>query len=160
IVTLAIVPRLPAAPRGQRVPASGWQIIRRTPTVARLFFVVFFFNFLYMPIEVALPLFVREALHGNGAALGTVWSAFGAGALVGALAINWLRHIRQQILLVLVILGWGLCVLALAFATSVAFAAVCFAAGGLIYAPFSATCFTFVQSLLDQDEQQPVVTLW
>lgn len=160
IVTLITVPRLSATLRGQRVPVSGWRIIRRTPAAARLFFVVFFFNFLYMPVEVALPLFVREALHGNGAALGTVWSAFGAGALFGALAINWLRNIKRQALLLLVILGWGLSVLALGFATSVAFAAACFGLGGLIYAPFSATCFTFVQSLLDEDEQQPVVTLW
>ncbi|MDQ2881482.1 MAG: MFS transporter [Actinomycetota bacterium] len=160
VVTLATVPRLSTTLRGQRLPASGWRIIRHTPAVLRLFVVVFFFNFLYMPIEVALPLFVRDTLHGGGAALGAVWSAFGVGALIGAIAINWMRNIPRQILLVAVIAGWALCVLALGFATSVGFAAACFAVGGFIYAPFSATCFTFVQSLLSDDEQQPVVTLW
>lgn len=160
VVTMVTVPRMSTTSRGQRLPASGWRIVRRTPVVLLLFFVVFSFNFLYMPIEVALPLFVRDVLHGDGTALGAVWSAFGVGALVGAIAMNWLRHVPRQVLLVGIIAGWALSVLALSFATSVGFAAACFALGGLIYAPFSATCFTFLQLLLGEDEQQPVMTLW
>jgi MFS family permease len=160
IVTIATVPRLSTTARGQRLPASGWRIVRHTPVVLLLFFVVFFFNFLYMPIEVALPLFVRGPLHGNGAALGAVWSAFGAGALVGAIGMNWLRRVPRRTMLVGIIAGWALSVLALSFATSVGFAAACFAIGGLIYAPFSATCYTVLQSLLRDEEQQPVMTLW
>jgi hypothetical protein len=32
--------------------------------------------------------------------------------------------------------------------------------GGLIYAPFTPVAYTFVQSVLSTDEQQPVLTLW
>jgi hypothetical protein len=43
---------------------------------------------------------------------------------------------------------------------SVPFAVVAFFFGGLIYAPFTPVVYTFVQSVLQPDEQQPVITLW
>lgn len=159
-VTMATVPRMSTTQRGQRLPASGWRVVRRNPVVLLLFVVVFFFNFLYMPIEVALPLFVRGDLHGRGTGLGLVWSAFGIGALCGSLLMNWLRRLPRHRVLIGIITGWALSVAALSATTSVAAAAVCFAVGGLIYAPFSATCYSYLQSLLVEDEQQPVMTLW
>src|SRR4029450_5245881 len=51
-----------------RAGDSGGRILRRRPFAARLLVVVFFFNFFYMPIEVALPLYVRGTLGGDAAA--------------------------------------------------------------------------------------------
>jgi hypothetical protein len=140
--------------------ASGLRILRGTPAAAGLFVVVFWFDLLYMPVEVALPLLVHGPLHGNGAALGVIWSGFGAGAVLGGMGTIWLRRIPRQRLLVAIIAAWAGAVLLLAAAPSVFFAAAAFFLGGLIYAPFTPTAYTFVQSLLTPDEQQPVVTLW
>jgi len=158
---------VPAAPRARPAagtrragPESGLRILRVIPPAARLFAVVFWFNLLYMPVEVALPLLVRGPLHGNGAALGLIWSGFGAGAVLGGVATVWLRRVPRQRLLVLIIAAWAAAVALLAFSPTVLFAAGAFFLGGLVYAPFTPTAYTFVQSMLTPDEQQPVVTLW
>jgi hypothetical protein len=56
---------------------SGWPILRRRPVAARLLVVEFFFNFFYMPIEVALPLYVRGTLDADASGLGLIWGAWG-----------------------------------------------------------------------------------
>ena len=93
VLLAAVRLAVPAVPAGERagvdtdaVSASGWATLRRVPTAARLFVVVFLFNLLYMPVEVALPLLVRGPLHASGGAFGLIWTCFGAGALAGALA--------------------------------------------------------------------------
>jgi predicted MFS family arabinose efflux permease len=154
------VPSRPASAAEPRDRVSGLQILRRLPAAARMLIVVFCFNLFYMPTEIALPLLVREQLHGTGTALGWVWAGFGVGAVVGALATNMLRRYRRQRLLVLIIGGWALAVLLLAMAPTVSFAVAAFGLGGLIYSPFTAISHTYVQSLLSGDDQQPVITLW
>lgn len=67
-----------------KAPESGWRILRRRPVAARLLVVVFFFNLFYMPIEVALPLYVRGTLDADASALGLMWGALGVGAFIGA----------------------------------------------------------------------------
>jgi hypothetical protein len=44
--------------------------------------VEFCFNFFYMPIEVALPLYVRGTLDADASGLGLLWGALGVGAFV------------------------------------------------------------------------------
>lgn len=160
VVVLVAVPAQAAAATGEDVPASGWRIMRRSGTITRLLLIVFTFNLLYMPVEVALPLLVQGPLSAGGTALGVLWSGFGVGALIGALAIDRLRRIRQQTLLVAVIGGWGASVLLLALAPTVALAVAAFSLGGLIWAPFTPVVYSFVQSMLRADEQQPVVMVW
>jgi MFS family permease len=83
---LASVPRaLKHRDQARRAPSreSGWRILRRRPVAARLLLVEFFFNFLYMPIEVALPLYVRGTLDADASGLGLLWGALGVGAFVG-----------------------------------------------------------------------------
>ena len=113
-----------------------------------------------MPVEVALPLLVRGPLDASGSALGELWTSFGIGALIGALATNQLRRLPQTTLLVAIIAAWAGCVGVLASAPNVAVAATAFAVGGLIYAPFTPVAYSLVQSRLGPDQQQPVITLW
>ncbi|MQY10464.1 hypothetical protein SRB5_05720 [Streptomyces sp. RB5] len=157
---LRCTPRTVAAAAAGGERASGWRILRRRPVAGRLLVVVFFFNFLYMPVEVALPLYVRDSLHGDASALGWLWTALGAGALVGAALVDRLRHLPQRPLLVTVIALWAACPIALACVGTQPAAMVVFAVGGLIWAPFTPLAYSFVQSGLAPDEQQPVVTLW
>ncbi len=160
VVLVAVPPGTSEAAEGTAPSASGWMILRRIPVTAWLFAVVIFFNLFYMPVEVALPLLVRGPLHASGAALGYVWTAFGVGALVGAVATDRLRRLPQTALLVTIIGAWGGCVVVLALAPDVVVAAAAFAVGGLVYAPFTPVVYSLVQSRLDRDQQQPVLTLW
>jgi hypothetical protein len=140
--------------------ASGWSILRRVHTAARLFVVVFCFNLFYMPVEIALPLLVHGPLKSNGTGLGVIWAGFGVGALIGAFGTNYLRRLPQQKLLVAIIAAWAAVVGLLGIAPSVPFATVIFFVGGLVYAPFTPVVYTFVQSMLEPDAQQAVITLW
>jgi len=140
--------------------ASGWSILRQVPVAAWLFVVVFCFNLFYMPVEVALPLLVHGPLHASGTALGNIWTSFGVGALIGAVCTGVLRRLPQTALLIGIIAGWGGSVILLAVAHNVATAAIAFALGGLIYAPFTPVAYSLVQSRLRPEQQQPVLTLW
>ncbi|MFF4622653.1 MFS transporter [Nonomuraea jabiensis] len=139
---------------------SGWHILRRRPVAARLLIVVFFFNFLYMPVEVALPLYVQGTLHSGASGLGLLWSALGIGAIAGSALVNLVRGLPQRHLLVTIIGLWALCPIALAAADDLTAAMIVFALGGLVWAPFTPIAYSFLQSGLRPREQQPVVTLW
>ncbi|GAA3598155.1 hypothetical protein GCM10022419_096880 [Nonomuraea rosea] len=143
-----------------RQDESGWRILRRRPVAARLLVVVFFFNFLYMPIEVALPLYVQGTLHSGASGLGLLWGALGAGAIAGAALVNLMRGLPQRHLLVAIIGLWALCPIALAAVDDLTAAMIVFALGGLVWAPFTPVSYSFLQSGLRPSEQQPVVTLW
>ncbi|RSM38017.1 MFS transporter [Amycolatopsis balhimycina DSM 5908] len=156
--TLACVPQ-PAEPP-ERPEGSGWRILRRRPVAARLLVVEFFFNFLYMPIEVALPLYVTGTLHAGASGLGWLWGALGAGAFLGAALVGRLRNLPQRPLLVAIIGLWALCPIGLALTGDLTVALLVFGLGGLVYAPFTPVAYSFLQAGLAPGEQQPVVTLW
>ena len=139
---------------------SGWRILRRRPVAARLLIVEFFFNFFYMPIEVALPLYVREALDSDASGLGLMWGALGVGAFVGAALVNRLRNLPQRHLLIAIIGLWAMCPIALAVVGDLTLGMIVFALGGLVWAPFTPVAYSFLQSGLEPDEQQQAVTLW
>lgn len=151
---------LPAGDAPAAGPDSGWRVLRRRPVAGRLLVVVFFFNFLYMPVEVALPLYVRGSLHTGASGLGLLWTALGIGALAGAALVDRLRHLPQRPLLITIIALWALCPITLAAVHSQPAAMAVFALGGLVWAPFVPVAYSYVQSGLGRDEQQPVVTLW
>jgi predicted MFS family arabinose efflux permease len=166
ILSAAVVASVPrAAPRGDSARRassreSGWRILRRRPVAARLLVVEFFFNFFYMPIEIALPLYVRGTLDTDAAGLGLMWGALGVGAFIGAALVNQLRNLPQRHLLIAIIGLWALCPIALAFVDNLALALIVFGLGGLVWAPFTPVAYSFLQAGLEPDEQQQVVTLW
>ncbi|MFI6481764.1 MFS transporter [Nonomuraea sp. NPDC050663] len=146
--------------RRGRGAESGWRILRRRPVAARLLVVEFFFNFLYMPIEVALPLYVRDRLDADASALGLMWGALGLGAFAGAALVNQLRNLPQRHVLIAIIGLWAMCPIALALVDDLTPALVVFALGGLVWAPFTPVAYSFLQSGVRPEEQQQVVTLW
>jgi MFS family permease len=139
---------------------SGWRILRRRPVAARLLVVEFFFNFFYMPVEIALPLYVRENLDADASALGLMWGALGVGAFLGAALVNQLRHLPQRQVLIAIIGLWAVCPILLTFVDSLPAAMIVFGLGGLVWAPFTPVVYSFLQSGLEPHEQQQVVTLW
>jgi hypothetical protein len=103
------------------------------------------FFFLYGPVEVALPIHVAHELHGSPNLLGLYWTVFGVGATLGGLGAGLLRHRPPWPVVVGIIIGWGAAVLPLGLTDAVAPGLVGFAAGGLIYAPFTAICTALFQ---------------
>jgi predicted MFS family arabinose efflux permease len=147
-------------PRAGESGESGWRILRRRPVAARLLVVGFFFNFFYMPIEVALPLYVRGTLDAGASGLGLMWGALGVGAFAGAALVNQLRNLPQRHVLIAIIGLWAMCPIALSLAGDLTQALIVFGLGGLVWAPFTPVAYSFLQSGLEPDEQQQVVTLW
>ena len=89
-----------------------------------------------------------------------MWGALGVGAFVGAALVNQLRNLPQRHLLIAIIGLWALCPIALAFVDNLTLALIVFGLGGLVWAPFTPVAYSFLQSGLEPDEQQQVVTLW
>jgi MFS family permease len=164
IVTAVTVPATVAAAATaepqSHTTASGWAILRRTPSVASLLLLTFLFNMFYGPVEVAVPLLVTASLHAHSSAIGVLWTGFGVGALAGAAATNALRRVPRIPLLLGIVAGWAASMVALALAPNVFVAALALAAGGLIYGPYTAVAYTILLDALHSDEQQPVLTIW
>jgi len=99
----------------------------------------------YGPVEAALPVYVAADLHADAGLLGAYWAAFGVGALVAALLTGTLgaRNVRRAALLI--VAGWGACLLPFAFAP-VGVTLVCFTLGGLVYGPFIPITYAQFQS--------------
>jgi MFS family permease len=131
------------------------------PIVLWLIGVTFVFNFLYGPIDVGLPIFVKGSLAGGATLYGQLFTVFGVGSLIGGLAVGSLR--RQSVVewvAVLSILGWGGAAMLLAVAHSPELALIAFGLGGLLYGPFTAASVTFIQGATPKAEVGPVISIW
>jgi len=163
LVAALLVPRngRPDEPGPDAASARpGWQILRRTPVAFWLFLTVFLFDLFYGPVEVALPLLVTGSLHADSRALGVLWTAFGLGALGGALLTGQLYRYPLRLVLVAIVGGWAASVGLLAAAPGVVVAGIALAAGGAIYGPFTAVAYTLLQRVLRREDQPPVFALW
>jgi len=137
-------------------------VLRSVPRfVLWLIGVTFLFNFLYGPIDVGLPIFVRHSL-GEGATLyGQMFTVFGVGSLVGSLTAGGLRRESMvQWIMVLSIIGWGGAALLLAKASTPAMALLAFGLGGLLYGPSTAAVVSAIQGATPVTEQGPVMSIW
>jgi predicted MFS family arabinose efflux permease len=152
-VFLAIVvagTRLPAteadAPVDRAAARGGLALLRARPELLGLLALTWFFNFLYGPVEVALPLHVTRDLHGSGALLGLYWMLFGIGAVVGGLAVGGLRQLPLWPVVVAIVCLWGLLLLPFGLGLPTAVTVACFALGGAIYGPFVPLSVTLLQA--------------
>jgi predicted MFS family arabinose efflux permease len=114
---------------------SGFRVLLRRPDLLSLTALTWLFFFLYGPVEDALPVYVATDLHARAPLLGAYWTAFGVGALVASLLTGTLRSRNLRRVTLLIVAGWGACLVPFAFAP-VGVTLVCFALGGLIYGPF------------------------
>lgn len=120
-------------------------MLRGRPELLGALALTWFFNFLYGPVEVALPLHVTDDLRAGASTLGLYWTAFGAGAVLGTLAAGALRRLPHWPVTLAIVAGWGLILLPFGLGVPVAVSLACFGLGGLIYGPFTALSFTLFQ---------------
>jgi Major Facilitator Superfamily len=135
-----------SAPPADRTSAtSGWRAILGSRRLTGMLTVTCAFFFLYGPVEVALPVHIAQEVHGSAALLGTFWATFGIGAIAGGLGAGLLRRRPLWIVVSAIIAGWGAALLPLGLTDAVLPGLIGFAAGGLIYGPFTAICTALFQ---------------
>ena len=124
---------------------SGFRLLRRSDLLG-LIALTWLFFFLYGPVEDALPVYVAHDLHAHARLLGAYWTSFGIGALTSTLLVGMLRRRATRKIVLLIVAGWGACLVPFAFAPTWATLA-CFALGGLIYGPFTPLTYALFQSI-------------
>ena len=151
-VLLAVVVvrlRLPDAgtvsPVDREAARSGLGLLRAHPQLLGLLTLTWFFNALYGPVEVALPLHVTDDLGAPGTVLGLYWMLFGIGAVLGGLAVGALRQLPLWPVIIAIVVGWGISLLPFGVGAPLAVTLASFALGGAIYGPFVALSVTLVQ---------------
>ena len=90
-------------------------------------------------------MYVAVDLGATAGLLGAYWTTFGVGALAATLITGTIRGRNMRRITLLIIAGWGACLLPFAFAP-VAVTLAAFAVGGLIYGPFIPLTYALFQS--------------
>lgn len=149
ILGLAVLRTKTAAERAEPpvdadAAGSGFRLLRRRDLLG-LTAVSWVFFFLYGPVEVALPVYVGHDLAAPAGLLGTYWTSFGVGALVASLITGALRARNMRRTTLLIVAGWGACLLPFAIAP-IPITVASFALGGLIYGPFIPLTYALFQS--------------
>ena len=132
------------APVDTAAAESGFRLLRRRDLLS-LTVVTWLFFFLYGPVEVALPVFVAHDQSAPAGLLGLYWTCFGVGALIATLITGALRARNMRRVTLLIVVGWGLCLLPFGFAP-IPITVLSFALGGLIYGPFIPLTYALFQS--------------
>ena len=137
-------PAAPAPSPTARAPslraALGEPAVRAVLAVTLVYFLA------YGPLEPALPVYSRDVLGTGAGGYGLLWSAFGAGALVGLATVPVVVRLRPGLALAGNALAWGTALLPLLVVTGIAPAMLALAVGGLIWAPY----ITLESSLLQR----------
>lgn len=127
-----------------RSAESGFRLLRRRDLLS-LTILTWVFFFLYGPVEVALPVYVADDLGASAQLLAAYWTAFGVGALASNLLTGALRAGNMRRLALLIVVGWGACLVPFAFAP-VPVTLVAFAIGGMVYGPFIPLTYALFQA--------------
>jgi MFS family permease len=136
----ASMPRPPSSTNNQ----SARRMILDDRTLFGLLILTLAFYFFYGPVEVALPIFVKQNLQESAAVLGAYWTCFGIGAVTGGFAFGIIRRAPLFTTALLIIVGWGATLAVIPF-VNVPFGIAAFTLGGLIWAPYPTLITTFLQ---------------
>lgn len=131
-------------PIDTKAAESGFRLLRRTDLLS-LILLTWLFFFFYGPVEDALPVYVAHDLHAHAGLLGAYWASFGAGAFASSLFTGTLRSRDSRRITLVIVAGWGACLVPFAYAP-VTVTLACFAAGGLLYGPFIPLTYALFQS--------------
>ncbi len=102
----------------------------------------------YGPLEPALPLYSRDVLRAGAAGYGLLWSGFGAGALLGLLAIPLaIRYPRPGVTFAVIAILWGLLLAPLVLLTNLPLAMLFLGLAGCAWAPYATVETSLVQRL-------------
>jgi hypothetical protein len=119
----------------------------RTPAVQALLALTGAYFLAYGPLEPAMPLYAHRTLHAGAVGYGALWSVFGAGALLGLLAVRPLARLRPGLVNAAGAAVWGLVTLPLVVISALPAALAVMFAGGLIWGPYGVIEVMTMQSV-------------
>lgn len=137
--------------------SSGFRMIGHSPELLGLMTLSFGFFMLFGPVTVALPLHVSQDLHGSAAHLAAYYTAFGIGAVLGAIVAGYLKSWPMRATTIGIVLCFGLALLPLGLSDSTLVGCLAFALCGLIWGPFPSTTTVLFQRAVPADELAPVL---
>jgi predicted MFS family arabinose efflux permease len=148
--TIAREPRVARLAAAQRWPLlGGFRALFSLPHVPALTLLSLVFFFSYGPLEAALPVYSRQALHANAGAYGLLWTGFGMGAFAGVLTLTKLsRRWPPGIALPMIAVLWGALLCPLFFIRKLPFAMLFLGVAGASWAPYTPMETTLLQRLL------------
>lgn len=123
----------------------GLRALRENPTVLGLLIISTLFFFFYGPLTVALPVYVAATLGESASALAAFYTAFGIGAVAGALTAGHLERVPLWLATSLTITGFGMGLLPLAFGAPLFVSTATYAVCGLMWGPFPIFTTTLFQ---------------
>jgi hypothetical protein len=160
VTVAALAPRTPPTSTEPARSTSGWRVMRHARVVLVLLAVVFLFDLLYGPVEVALPLLVTVDLGRGAGTLGLAWAVFGVGAVISSAATGALGRFRAVGVPIVIIAAWGSCDALLGAAPGAGVVIAVMGFGGLVYGPFTAIAYTLLHRLVNRDDQAAVFAVW
>ncbi|GAB3209563.1 MFS transporter [Marinactinospora thermotolerans] len=145
---------VPADHRTSRVEAGasrseGLRAIVRDPALLGLLLLSFGFFLFFGPSTVAIPIHVVEDLGAPASVLAGFYTAFGVGAVAGALLAGYLRRVPLLPATTVIILGFGGALAGIGLGPPVIVSWVCFGLCGLFWGPFPATTTALFQRSAD-----------
>lgn len=119
--------------------------VQRHPALVGLLGLSFVYFFLFGPVYVALPLHVSDDLHGSASLLSAFYTAFGIGAVVGAVLAGHLSRWRLWPTLIGIIICFGGLMLPLGLGAVPAVALPAFALAALLWPPYQSMSIALIQ---------------
>ncbi|MBB4965212.1 MFS transporter [Saccharothrix violaceirubra] len=162
VLALTYRAAVPPSARETRIkaPASrstGLRTILSNPELVGLMVLSFGFFLFFGPVTVALPVHVSEDLHGTAVQLAGYYTAFGIGAVLGAIVAGYLKNWPMRVTTVGIVLGFGLALLPLGLSPSTVVGWIAFGLCGLIWGPFPSTTTVLFQRAVPADGLAPVL---
>ncbi|MEV4507359.1 MFS transporter [Dactylosporangium sp. NPDC049525] len=137
-------------PTGDR--GEGFAVIGRDPHLLGLMVLTFWFFLLFGPVPVAVPLFVSSAGE-----IGLLYTAFGVGAVIGAVVTGHLRRLPLWPTTIGVVIGFGLLLVPLGLTWPLWAHMITLAFAGLAWAPYPATSMSLFQRTVPAGQLPPVL---
>ncbi|QRF23875.1 MFS transporter [Alicyclobacillus sp. TC] len=106
----------------------------------------------YGQLEVSLPLFTHNELASSAAILGSIWSTYFVGSLVGS-AFSGLtsKGNRSGVIMAFMVIGWGLSFVPMLWFHSLWVTFICVALAGLLFGGYPPLARTVVQRLVPKE---------
>ncbi len=117
-------------------------MIRRIPALSGLLTLSFVFFLLFGPVYVALPLHVSDDLGASAGVPAAFYTAFGIGAVLGAVLTGFLGRWRLWPTTVGIVIGFGSLMHPVGLGAPTAVSVVCFGFAGLLWPPCSSLSTT------------------
>jgi len=142
-------------PVRKRPKTNSWQdfregiafLLHREPLWALVVLTVFF-NLLYGPYEVLLPVTANRVFH-SATVLGMWWTAFAVGSVAGSVVLSfreWRYNMASSLASIIIL--WGCITVGVAFSRTSWLTGLLMLTAGLIYSPWGAWVMTIRQKMI------------